>query len=87
MSKHTIELFYGLTCPHCRTLKKMLKEILPEFDEKFELKETLVSSPKGWIKSAKLGIYSVPVLAIDDKIIFRSLPEKEELINKLKEWS
>lgn len=65
----------------------MLKEILPEFDEKFELKEILVSSPKGWIKSAKLGIYSVPVLAIDDKIIFRSLPEKEELINKLKEWS
>lgn len=75
MSKHTIELFYGLTCPHCRTLKKILKEILPEFDERFEL------------KSAKLGIHSVPVLAIDDKIIFRSLPEKEELINKLKEWN
>jgi len=30
MSKHTIELFYGLTCPHCRALKKILKEILPE---------------------------------------------------------
>lgn len=45
MSKHTIELFYGLTCPHCRTLKKILKEILPAFDERFELKETLVSSP------------------------------------------
>lgn len=85
--KKKLELFYGLTCPHCRTLKKMLKEILPEFEDKFELKETLVSSPAGWIKSAKLGIHSVPVLAIDDEIIFRSLPTKEELINKLKERS
>lgn len=84
MSKHKLELYYGLTCPHCRTLKNMLKEILPEFGDKIELKEILVSSPKGWIKSAKLGIHSVPALAIDDEIIFRSLPTKEELIRKLK---
>ena len=87
MKKNKLELFYGLTCPHCRTLKKMLKEILPQFENKFELKETLVSSPMGWIKSAKLGIHSVPVLTLNDKIIFRSLPSKNELLNKLKERS
>ncbi|MBU1449146.1 MAG: thioredoxin family protein [Bacteroidetes bacterium] len=87
MAKHTLELFYGLTCPHCRALKRMLKEILLEFDDKYELNETLVSLPKGWIKSAKLGIHSVPVLSLDDEIIFRGLPSKEALINKLKERS
>jgi len=65
----------------------MLKEILPQFGDKYELKETLVSSPMGWIKSAKLGIHSVPVLSLNDKIIFRSLPSKEELIKTLKERS
>ncbi len=85
--RNKLELFYGFTCPHCRTLKKMLKEILPQFGDKYELKETLVSSPMGWIKSAKLGIHSVPVLSLNDKIIFRSLPSKEELIKTLKERS
>jgi len=80
-----LELFYGITCPHCRVFKRLLKEILPQYGDKFELKETLVSSPLGWVKSFKLGIHAVPVLLLNDEIIFRSLPTKEELINRLNE--
>jgi len=80
-----LELFYGITCPHCRVFKRLLKEVLPKYGDRFELKETLVSSPLGWIKSLKLGIHAVPVLLLNDEIVFRSLPTKEELINKLNE--
>ena len=79
-----IELFYTLTCPNCGPLKRMLAEILPEFGDKFEFKTTLASAPLGMLRSMKLGIHSVPTLLINDKIEFRELPTKEELINKLK---
>ena len=32
-----IEMFYTLTCPNCRSLKRMLQEVLPEFGNKFKL--------------------------------------------------
>ncbi|MDP3682296.1 MAG: hypothetical protein Q8S01_00045, partial [Ignavibacteria bacterium] len=69
----------------CRVFKRLLKEVIPQYGNKVELKETLVSSPLGWAKSFKLGIHAVPVLLLNDEIIFRSLPTKEELINKLNE--
>ena len=62
----------------------MLTEVLPEFGDKFEFKTTLASAPSGMLRSMKLGIHSVPTLLINNKIVFRELPTKEELINKLK---
>ena len=62
----------------------MLNEILPDFGKKFELKKTLANSPMGFIRTTKLGIHSVPSLLINDQIIFRGVPSKQELINKLK---
>ena len=79
-----IELFYTLTCPNCGPLKRMLTEILPEFGDKFVFKTTLASAPIGMLRSMKLGIHSVPTLLINDKIVFRELPSREDLINKLK---
>jgi len=79
-----IELYYTFTCPNCKILKRMLDEVLPEFGNKFELKKSLASSPIGMVKTMKLGIHAVPTLLINEKIAFRSLPTKEELINKLK---
>jgi len=79
-----IEMFYTLTCPNCRPLKRMLTEILPEFGDKFEFKTTLANAPLGMLRSMKLGIHSVPTLLINDEIVFRELPAREELINKLK---
>jgi predicted DsbA family dithiol-disulfide isomerase len=81
-----IEMFYTLTCPNCRTMKRMLNEVLPEFGEKFKFETTLANMPSGMIRTMKLGIYAVPTLLIDDKIVFREVPSKQDLINKLKTY-
>ncbi|MCD6596914.1 MAG: thioredoxin family protein [Bacteroidales bacterium] len=84
MNTNKIEVFYTLICPNCKTLKIMLNEILPDFGNKFELKRTLANSPMGFIRTTKLGIHSVPTLLINDQIVFKGVPSKQELINKLK---
>ena len=84
MTKIKIEMFYTFTCPNCKTFQKMLKDVLPQFGEKFEFKKTLANSPIGFIRTAKLGIHSVPTVLIDNEIVWREVPAKQELINKLK---
>jgi len=79
----TIEMFYTLTCPNCRILKRMLDEVLPQYGDKFQFKKSLANSPRGMVRTMKLGIHSVPTLLIGNKITFRSVPKKEELINAL----
>ena len=85
-NKILIEMFYTLTCPNCRILKSMLDEVLPQFENKFELKKRLASGPIGMYRTMKLGIHAVPALLIDNKIVFRNVPTKEELINKLNSY-
>jgi hypothetical protein len=62
----------------------MLDEVLPEFGDRFKLKQTMANAPIGMIKTLKLGIHSVPTLLIDNKVAFREVPTKQDLINKLK---
>lgn len=81
-----IEMFYTLTCPNCKRLKKLLDEVLPDYDIKFKFKRTLANSPKGYIKTLKLNIHTVPVLLIDNKIVFKAVPTKEELIKTLNSY-
>jgi predicted DsbA family dithiol-disulfide isomerase len=78
-----IEMFYTLTCPNCKPFKRMITEVLPEFGDKFKFKTTLANAPLGMIRSMKLGIHTVPTVLIDDVIVFRELPARQELINKL----
>ena len=82
----TIEMFYTLTCPNCRIMKRMLKEVLPDFGDKFRVETTLANLPVGMIRTMKLGIYAVPTLLIDHKIVFREVPSKQALIDKLKTY-
>jgi thiol-disulfide isomerase/thioredoxin len=79
-----IEMFYTLTCPNCRVMKRMLQEVMPEFGDKFKLVTTMANLPVGMIRTMKLGIYAVPTLLIDDKIVYKEVPSKQDLINKLK---
>jgi len=81
-----IEMFYTLTCPNCRTLKRMLDEVLPTFGSKFEFKRTLANSPVGMVRTMKLGINAVPTLLINNEIVFRQVPTREELISKLNQY-
>jgi len=48
-----IEMFYTLTCPNCKPLKRLLNEVLPEFGDKFEFKTTLANGPLGMIRTLK----------------------------------
>ncbi len=82
----SIEIFYTLTCPNCKILKRMLDDVLPQFGNKFLLKKTHANMPMGMIRTMKLGIHAVPALLIDDELIFRSVPTKEELIKKLSSY-
>ena len=81
-----IEMFYTLTCPNCRVFKRMLQDVLPEFGDKFKLETTLANLPKGMLRTMKLGIHAVPTLLIDDKIVYKEVPSKQELIHKLKTY-
>lgn len=81
-----VEIFYTLTCPNCKALKHMLNEVLPQFGNKFELKKSLANSPVGMVRTMKLGIHAVPVLLIDREIVFRKVPTRAELINKLNSY-
>ena len=81
-----IEMFYTFTCPNCRIMKRMLDEVLPQYGDNFELKKSNASLPVGLVRSMKLGIHAVPALLIDNKVVFRSVPTKEELIQKLNSY-
>lgn len=81
-----IEMFYTLTCPNCKVLQRMLDDVLPQFENKFKFSKSLANSPFGMIRTMKLGIHAVPTLLINNKIVFRSVPVKEELINKLSNY-
>ena len=81
-----IEMYYTFTCPNCRIMKRLLEEVIPQFGNRFELKTRLANSPMGMIRTMKLGVHAVPALVIDKKVIFRSVPTKEELINKLNSY-
>ncbi len=78
-----IEMFYTLSCPSCKILQRMLDEVLPTFGDKFVLKKTMANAPLGMIKTMKLGIHAVPALLIDNEIVFKQVPSKQDLINKL----
>jgi predicted DsbA family dithiol-disulfide isomerase len=82
-----IEMFYTLMCPNCRTLSNMLKEVLPQFGDRYKFGRTLANGPRGMVRSMKLGIHAVPALLIDGRIVFRGVPSKKELIDELNKHS
>jgi predicted DsbA family dithiol-disulfide isomerase len=81
-----IEMFYTLTCPNCRIMKRLLEEVLPQFEDRFVLKKSMANSPIGMVRTMKLGIHAVPTLLIDKQIVFKSVPTKQELIDKLSSY-
>lgn len=82
-----IEMYYTLTCPNCRVFQRMLEEVMPSYNGKFKFKKTLASGPFGYVKSLKLGIHSVPTVLINNEIVFRSVPTRQELIEILNQYT
>jgi len=46
----------------------------------------MANAPLGMIKTMKLGIHTVPALLINNEIVFKQVPTKQELINKLNSY-
>lgn len=78
-----IEMYYTWTCPNCKIMSRMLEEVLPKFGDKFVVHKHHANAPLNMIRTMKLGIHAVPTLLIDHKVVFRSVPEKADLIAKL----
>ncbi|KAF0195383.1 MAG: hypothetical protein FD166_2959 [Bacteroidetes bacterium] len=79
-----LELYTTFACPHCKTMKRTISEVLPEFEGQFQFSEISASSPIGYIKSLKNNIHSAPTLLIDGRVMARTALSKTELINLLK---
>jgi uroporphyrinogen decarboxylase len=79
-------MFYTLTCPNCKILQRILDEILPTFGDKYVLKKTMANAPLGMIRTIQSGIHSIPALLINNEIVFKQVPAKQELINKLNKY-
>ncbi|MBE0638268.1 MAG: thioredoxin family protein [Bacteroidales bacterium] len=82
-----VEMFYTLSCPNCKVFQRMLEEVMPGYDGRITFKKTLASGPVGYIKSLKLGIHAVPTVLINNNIVFRSVPSRQELIAKLNQYT
>lgn len=80
----TLELYTTFACPHCKTMKRTITEVLPGFTDHYQYKEISASSPLGYIKSLKNNIHSAPTLLIDGRVVARTAISKTELINILK---
>ncbi len=83
LSMKKLELYTTFACPHCKTMKKTIGEVLPEFEDQYQFSEVSASSPLGYIKSLKNNIHSAPTLLIDGRVVARSAISKTELINIL----
>ena len=80
----TLELYTTFACPHCKTLKKTIEEVIPEYSEQYQFREISASSPLGYIKSLKNNIHSAPTLLIDGQVVARTAISKTELNQILK---
>jgi predicted DsbA family dithiol-disulfide isomerase len=81
-----IEMYYTLTCPNCHVFQRLLDEVMPGYGNQFTYKKTLASGPFGYVKSLKLGIHTVPTVLINNEIVFRSVPTRKQLIEKLNQY-
>ncbi len=79
-----LELYTTFACPHCKTMKRTIDEVLPDFIGQYKFSEISASSPIGYFKSLKNNIHSAPTLLIDGRVVARTSISKPELIHILK---
>jgi glutaredoxin len=79
-----LELYTTLACPHCKTMKRTIGEVMPDFNNQYIFTEISASSPLGYLKSLKNNIHSAPTLLVDGRVVARTSISKTELIHILK---
>ncbi|MHC1775268.1 MAG: hypothetical protein AB9834_07590 [Lentimicrobium sp.] len=79
-----LELYTTLACPHCKTMRRTIDEVLPDFTGQYKFSEISASSPLGYLKSLKNNIHSAPTLLLEGRVVARTAISKTELLNILK---
>ncbi len=69
-------------CAGCEALKRMLQTVLAEFSELDWEEVDLIDHPE---VAERYGLMSVPAVAIDEELVFRSIPKEDALREKLAE--
>jgi len=80
-----LELFYSPICPFCPEARRILLEVLGEFDQEFRIAEVNVFSSEGLERTKKYDIISVPAIVIENKHKIIGIPEKESLLRRIKQ--
>ncbi|MBK6963294.1 MAG: hypothetical protein IPH20_04960 [Bacteroidales bacterium] len=79
-----LELYTTLACPHCKTMRRTIDEVMPDFIGQYKFSEISASSPLGYLKSLKNNIHSAPTLLIDGRVVARTSISKAELLHIFK---
>lgn len=88
MSKPVVKLFKTVNCGLCPQARKMLEQIRPQLEAKYEIKIFDVGMRDGRDEATKVGLLMVPAFAVDDKLISRGIPPNPtELLKRIKDVS
>ena len=80
-----LELFYSPICPFCPEARRILLEVLEEFDQEFHIDEVNIFSSEGLERAKKHDLASVPAIVIENKHKIIGIPEKESLLRRIKQ--
>ncbi len=79
-----IQFLTMVGCHNCEAVKKIFKEILPEFKDKVEMTEIDMTTPEGQKLVQKYSVMASPGIIINDELFSTGGVNKEKLIEKLK---
>lgn len=81
-----VELVSAPACVHCAEVKKILKELKPDFPT-LEVEDIEVITPKGQELAQKYMIFSSPGIIINGELFATGGASKKQLTEKLKTLS
>jgi len=71
-------------CHNCEAAKKIFDEVMPEFKDRFEVKEFDMTAPDGQELMQKYGVMASPGIIINDELFSTGGVSKEKLLEKLR---
>ena len=77
-----IEVIDSPGCAKCKAAKKVLIQVIKEFEGIEYLEVNVLKNPE---RIRELGVMVTPTIAIDGKIAFEKTPRPEELREKIRE--
>ena len=79
-----VELFSSPGCQKCRHARALLQELVDELGEN-SLQPRYIDVVEELDRAVELGVLSIPAIAIDNELVFSTLPSRERLRSELLE--